>query len=144
MSCASLLAGFAMNAAEAGTDHSLAHALGAAHGLPHGLTVGLVLAESMEHDRRYEPELFERVADALGASPSGRRDGSRAVDAVHGLLAGIGFRTLRGSGVVEDDLDRLVELALAGWIPVEPGPWSARDVRDAYVRALAIGERRGE
>ena len=72
MACASLLAGFAMNLSEAGSDHSLGHALGVRHGTPHGLSVGVMLAEAMEHDRRAVPERFERIADALGAHPSGR------------------------------------------------------------------------
>ena len=97
MACASLLAGFAMNLSEAGTEHSLAHALGARHGLPHGLTVGLLLAESLDHDRRYVPEIVERAADALGAPPSATADGSRAVTAVRRLLAELEFPTLRAS-----------------------------------------------
>ncbi len=51
MACASLLAGFAMNLSEAGTDHSLGHALGVRHGVAHGLSVGVMLVEAMEHDR---------------------------------------------------------------------------------------------
>ncbi len=142
MACGSLLAGLAMNAAEAGTDHSLAHAIGARYGLPHGLTVGLMLAESMEHDRTFVPEVLERVADALGAPPAPAADGSRAVRAVRDLLAAMRFPTLRQAGVDPADLDRLTELARAGWIPVEPGPWSAADIRAAYERALALGDAR--
>jgi alcohol dehydrogenase len=141
VACAALLAGLAMNVSEAGTEHSLAHALGALHHLPHGLTVGLVLAESMEHDRRYEPARFERVADAMGAPVDGTADGSRAVAAVHRLLAEVGCPTLTDSGVTADDVEALTACALAGWIPVEPGPWSIEDVRAAYGRALAIHSR---
>jgi len=141
MACAALLAGLAMNVSESGTEHSLAHPLGSIHHLPHGLTVGLMLAESMDHDRQYEPERFERIADAMGAAPSVTSDGSRAVAAVREFLAEVGCPTLTGSGVTESDVDALVTCAIEGWIPVEPGPWSADDVRSAYQRALAITTR---
>ena len=72
---ASLLAGLAMNISEAGSEHSLGHALGALHHLPHGLTIGLMLAESIEHDRQSVPEIFERVADALGEPTGGPATG---------------------------------------------------------------------
>ncbi|MFN8080143.1 MAG: iron-containing alcohol dehydrogenase [Kineosporiaceae bacterium] len=147
MAAAALLAGLAMNVSESGTEHSLAHPLGSRHHLPHGLTVALVLAESMEHDRRYEPERMERIADAMGASgevqrtPDGVPDGSRAVRAVQQLLAELGCPTLRECGVTEDDVEPLTEAALAGWIPVEPGPWTREDVATAYRQALALTAR---
>jgi alcohol dehydrogenase class IV len=145
MACASLLAGFAMNVSEAGTDHSLGHALGVRRRVAHGLSVGVVLAETMEHDRRFAPERLERVADALGA-PGGAADadGSRAVAAVRSLLARVGCPTLRDLGVTDADVDELTRTALAAWIPVEPGPWSPGDVAAAFRRALAIERRTAE
>jgi choline dehydrogenase len=141
MACAALLAGFAMNVSEAGTEHSLGHALGVRHRIPHGLSVGVMLAESMEHDRAYVPERFERIADALGAPPAAGADGSRAVAAVRRLLAEVGCPTLGMLGVGADDVEPLARTALAAWIPVEPGPWSPEDVEVAYRRALACGRR---
>lgn len=137
MSCAALLAGLAMNVSEAGTEHSLAHGLATRHHLPHGLTVALMLAESMEHDRQYVPERFERVADAMGEPDDGSRDGSRAVRAVRRLLAEVGCPTLAASGVTDADVEALTDAALAGWIPVEPGPWTRADISAAYRRTLA-------
>jgi alcohol dehydrogenase len=141
MACASLLAGFAMNLSEAGTDHSLGHALGVRHGIPHGLSVGVMLAEAMDHDRRAVPDRFERVADALGAPPAPDRDGARAVRAVRSLLARVGCPTLGALGVGGDDVAPLTEIALRAWIPVEPAPWSPDDIAGAYRHALAISGR---
>ena len=73
--------------------------------------------------------------------PGGPADGSRAVAAVQRLLAEVGFPTLRASGITEDDLPALADAALAGWIPVSPGPWERDDVLAAYRRALAIEAR---
>ena len=141
MACASLLAGFAMNLSEAGTDHSLGHALGVRHGIPHGLSVALVLAESMEHDRLAVPGCFERIADALGAPADGSADGTRAVRAVRALLAAVGCPTLSAQGVTGADVEPLAEVAQRAWIPVEPGPWTPEDIAGAYRRALAIEHR---
>jgi alcohol dehydrogenase len=138
MSCAALLAGLAMNVSESGTEHSLAHPLGSRHHLPHGLTVALVLAESMEHDRQFVPERFERVADAMGEPEDTSGDGRRAVRAVQRLLARVGCPTLTASGVSAADVEPLTDAALAGWIPVEPGPWTRDDIAAAYRRALAV------
>lgn len=141
MAAAALLAGLAMNVSEAGSEHSLAHPLGSRHQLPHGLTVALMLAESMEHDRRYVPARLERVADALGEPPLGAgeaADGRRAVRAVQRLLAELGCPTLGECGVTEADIEPLTDAALAGWIPVEPGPWTRDDIATAYRRALAL------
>ena len=107
MACSSLLAGLAMNISDCGSEHSLGQALGGEFGLPHGLTIGLVLAETMDRDRRYVPEQFERVADALDEPDDGGGDGSRAVRAVRRILAELEFETLASVGVREDQL--------AGW-----------------------------
>lgn len=138
LACASMMAGLAMNLSEAGTDHSLGHALGVRHGIPHGLSVGVMIAEALEHDRHFAPERVERIADALGAPGDGEGDGRRAVHAVRELLRCVRCPPLRALGVTEADVTALSELALAGWIPVEPGPWTVDDVAAAYRRALAV------
>jgi alcohol dehydrogenase len=142
MACASLMAGLAMNISDCGSEHSIAQAIGGKLHLPHGLTIGLVLAETMDHDRRAVPELFERVADALGepGDPSG--DGSRAVRAVRRILAEIDFPTLGTVGVSESDLDELADAALGdSFITVSPEPWTRDDVLACYRSALELEHR---
>ena len=142
MMCASLMAGLAMNISDCGSEHSLGQALGGRYPIPHGLTIGLVLAETMEHDRRAVPEVFERIADALGAPDDGTGDGSRAVAAVRRLLAETGFPTLGSIGVTEADLDELADAALADYfISVAPEPWTKQDVIAAYRAALTLESR---
>ena len=143
MACASLMAGLAMNISDCGAEHSLGQAIGGRFGLPHGLTIGLVLAETMDRDRRYVPEQFERIADALGEPAGGPADGSRAVRAVRRILAELRFDTLAGVGVGETDLDELTQGALSDYfISVAPAPWTATEVRAAYAEGLALGVRR--
>ena len=107
MACASLMAGLAMNISDCGSEHSLAMTLGGRYGLPHGLTIGLVLAESIDVDRRGAPELFERIADALGEPPDETRDGSRAVRGIPGFWREIDFPVLGAFDVDESDVDGL-------------------------------------
>lgn len=142
MAASSLLAGICMNIADCGSEHSIAQAIGGRYGLPHGLTIGLVLAETMDVDRTAEPELFERIADALGAADDGTRDGSRAVRAVRDLLREIDFPTLRASGVEEADLPSLAEASMDDYfITVAPHRWTVDDVLGAYRAAWAIEAR---
>lgn len=142
MMCASLMAGLAMNISDCGSEHSLGQAIGGRRHVPHGLTIGVILAEAMDVDRRGAPELFERVADAMGAPEDGTRDGSRAVRAVKSLLAEIDFPTLASIGVTEADLDALADAALADYfVSVAPVRWTKADVVDAYRAALAIQTR---
>jgi alcohol dehydrogenase len=143
MACSSLLAGLAMNISDCGSEHSLGQALGGEFGLPHGLTIGLVLAETMDRDRRYVPEQFERVADALDEPDDGSRDGSRAVRAVQRILAELEFETLASVGVRDEQLPGLADKALADYfISVAPAPWSADEVVGAYRAGLALGASR--
>lgn len=142
MACASLMAGLAMNISDCGSEHSIAQALGGRFHLPHGLTIGLVLAETMDHDRLAVPELFERVADALGEPADGSGDGSRAVRAVRRILAEIDFPTLRSVGLTDADVDELADAALEDYfISVSPQPWTKDDVVGCYRAALAIEHR---
>lgn len=142
MACASLMAGIAMNISDCGSEHSLAQALGGRYGLPHGLTVGLVLAESMDVDRRAAPELFERIADALGEPPGGARDGSRAVRGVVRILAAIDLPVLRTLGVEASKVDDLATAALADtFISLAPWDWTTDDAAEVYRRALSLTAR---
>jgi len=143
MACSSLLAGLAMNISDCGSEHSLGQALGGEFGLPHGLTIGLVLAETMDRDRRYVPDQFERVADALDEPDDGSGDGSRAVRAVQRIRAQLECEPRASVGVRGTQLPGLAEKARAGYfISVAPSPWSADEVVGAYRAGLALGATR--
>jgi choline dehydrogenase len=143
MMCASLMGGLAMNISDCGSEHSIAQAIGGRFGLPHGLTIGLVLAETMDRDRAYVPEQFERVADALGEADDGSADGSRAVRAVRRILEELDFETLTSVGVADEHLDELAENALKDYfISVAPSPWTHDEVVAALRQGLALGPSR--
>ena len=129
-----------MNISDCGSEHSLAMTLGGRYGLPHGLTVGLVLAESMDVDRRGAPDLFERIADALGEPADGTHDGSRAVRGVERILFEIDFPVLSAFDVDESDVDELAAAALSDYfITLAPWDWTADDAAGVYRRAFEPG-----
>ncbi len=142
MAAVSLMGGLVMNISDCGSEHSIAQALGGAYGIPHGLTIGLVLAESMDHERHAVPELFDRIADALGEPQDGTVDGSRAVRAVRRILREVDFPVLSSIGVTEDQLEGLAANAMQDYfITVAPNPWTQADVVRCYREALAITSR---
>ncbi len=139
MAAASLLAGLTMNISDCGSEHSIGQAIGGRYGLPHGLTIGLVLAETMDVDRRAAAAGLERVADAMGVTDDGTRDGSRAVTGVRTMLRAIGIPTMRAAGVREEDVDALASDALEDYfISVAPEPWTQDDVTGALRAGLAL------
>jgi choline dehydrogenase len=144
LSCASLIAGLAMNLSDCAADHALGQALGSVKHLPHGLTVGLVLAETLDLTRMDCADRLERVATALGEPADGSSDGSRAVRAVRRILADVGFPTLREVGVTEDDVPPLVASATGEQsynLEVDCHEWSAGEVEQAFRAALALDSR---
>ncbi len=142
VSLGSLLGGLAINLADCAADHALAHAVGGLTHLPHGLTVGLVLTETMEVNRPARPEVYERVADALGEPGGGSGDGMRAVLAVRRLLADLAFPTCSEVGVGHAQLEALMPAALDDYcLTTNPHRWSEADVRGAYAAAFALTAR---
>jgi choline dehydrogenase len=144
LSCASLIAGLAMNLSDCAADHALGQALGSVKHLPHGLTVGLVLAETLDLTRADCADRLERVADALGEPADDSSDGSRAVRAVRRILADVGFPTLRGAGVTEGDLPALVASATGEQsynLEVDCHDWSEAEVEQTFRAALALESR---
>lgn len=143
MACASLMAGLAMNISDCTAEHSLGQAIGGMYHLPHGLTVGLVLAETMERERKYIPELMERIADALGEAEDGSKDGTRAVRAIKRIIAEIDIPVLREVGVKEEDIETLADRTMEDFfITQSPVPWTRDEVLTVFKSAFKHTDRR--
>jgi alcohol dehydrogenase len=139
LSLGSLMAGLAMNLSDCCADHALGHSIGSTYGLPHGLTVGLVLAETLDVNRPACGPQLDQVADALGEPRDRSGDGVAGVRAVRRLLARARIPTMRGAGVGDEQIGRLVELSMADYcLTVNPREWTEDDVRRAYADALAL------
>lgn len=142
MAAGSMMAGLTMNISDCTAEHSLGQAIGGLKHVPHGLTIGLVLVETLTREAKVVPAKMERVADAMGATDDGSKDGSRAVNAVRKILAELNFPVLSSLGFVEADIDNLADIALSDFfITQAPTPWSKDEVVEAFMSALKLQER---
>jgi len=66
MMLASTMAGMAFFNGRLGVVHALAHPLGGFFDIPHGLANAILLPHCMEFSRMAAPDLFARIAEALG------------------------------------------------------------------------------
>ena len=142
MSAGSMMAGLTMNISDCTAEHSLGQAIGGLKHVPHGLTIGLVLVETLTREARVVPEKMERVADAMGVPADGTSDGSRAVKAVHKILADLDFPVLSSIGITQADIELLSENAMNDYfITQAPKPWSKAEVVEAFTAALKLEKR---
>lgn len=142
MAAGSMMAGLTMNISDCTAEHSLGQAIGGLKHVPHGLTIGLVLVETLTREAKVVPAKMERIADAMGVPEDGRKDGSRAVNAVRKILAELQFPVLSSLGFVESDIDNLADIALEDFfITQAPTPWSKAEVVEAFMSALNLKER---
>ena len=142
MSAGSMMAGLTMNISDCTAEHSLGQAIGGLKHVPHGLTIGLVLVETLTREARVVPEKMERVADAMGVPADGTSDGSRAVKAVHKILADLDFPVLSSIGITQADIELLSENAMNDYfITQAPKPWSKTEVVEAFTAALKLEKR---
>ena len=142
MSAGSMMAGLTMNISDCTAEHSLGQAIGGLKHVPHGLTIGLVLVETLTREARVVPEKMERVADAMGVPADGTSDGSRAVKAVHKILADLDFPVLSSIGITQADIELLSENAMNDYfITQAPKPWSKAEVIEAFMAALKLEKR---
>jgi len=103
--------------------HKLCHILGGTFDLPHAETHTMVLPHAAAYNAQTAPEAMARVARALGVSNAPRG----LFDLAKSLGAPVALRDL---GMLEADLDRAAELAVAN--PY----WNPRPIERAAVRAL--------
>jgi alcohol dehydrogenase class IV len=88
-----------------GACHSLAHQLSSFADVQHGLANAIMLPHQMTYSLPGAIERYARVAEALGAPPTGsvRERAQRAVEAVRQLNQDVGLPTrLRDVGVTEE------------------------------------------
>jgi len=103
--------------------HKLCHTLGGTFNLPHAETHAIVLPHALAYNSVVAADAMTRIARAL--------DVESAPDGLYDLGQELGVpRGLREIGLLESDLDRACEVALAN--PY----WNPRPVEGAPIRAL--------
>jgi maleylacetate reductase len=124
------LCGSVLGSTTMGLHHKLCHVLGGTLGLPHAATHTVVLPHVLAFNAPAAPEASAALARAL--------DTDDPVRALWELTGRLGTpRSLRGLGMAEGDIERVVDLAVASPY-ANPRPVDAGDV-DALVRAAWAG-----
>jgi maleylacetate reductase len=124
------LCGNVLGSTTMGLHHKLCHVLGGTLGLPHAATHTVVLPHVLAFNAPAAPEASAALARAL--------DTDDPVRALWELTGRLGTpRSLRGLGMAEGDIERVVDLAVASPY-ANPRPVDAGDV-DALVRAAWAG-----
>jgi len=101
-----------------GASHGIGHVLGGTAGVPHGYTSCIMLPHVMRFNEPINAARQEWVANALS------QPGTKAADALGGLIAGLGLPTrLRDVEVQRNMLDRLAEGSMHDrWVHTNPRP----------------------
>jgi maleylacetate reductase len=124
------LCGSVLGSTTMGLHHKLCHVLGGTLGLPHAATHTVVLPYVLAFNAPAVPEAAAALARALGTDDPAR--------ALWDLAGSLGTpRALRELGMVEGDIGRVVDLAVASPY-ANPRPVGADDV-EAVLRAAWAG-----
>jgi alcohol dehydrogenase class IV len=112
------------------------------HGIHHGQLTAALLAPVNAFNWEGEPELYARVAAAIGEDVLGKSAAEAAkqgVRAVARLVSDTGIPTIRNLGIKEDDIPELAALAFHdSQTPGNPRDITAQDYERIYRAAYAV------
>jgi alcohol dehydrogenase class IV len=142
MMIASTMAGLAFASGRTGIVHGMAHPLGGHYDVPHGVANAILLPHCMEFTRMGVPELFRRIAEAMGEDIRGLSiDGAskKAVEAVRNLLSDIGIpKNLREAGAGKEGIEVMGQEAIQSKLQLNtPRKINLEDVKVLYEKAFA-------
>lgn len=131
MLAASCIAELAANTTRLGLAHALAVPLGATHHVPHGVGVATMLGPMCAFNELADPTRYAQIVEALGDG------GSSMSAAVARLCEDLGLKArLRDFGVVADDYDRIIGLAMrSDNVLANPRPAGEPELRQLLKRA---------
>jgi alcohol dehydrogenase len=140
MLLASTMAGMAFYNGRVGIVHAMAHPLGGFFDIPHGMANAILLPHCMEFSRLAVPELFRRIAEALGVGEEGARDdevSKRAVSAVREMMADLHIpRGLKEVGAKKEAFEAMAKDAVASGIHLTtPRKTTQEDMVNLYQAA---------
>jgi alcohol dehydrogenase class IV len=120
MMLASTMAGIAFFNGRVGIVHAMAHPLGGHFNVPHGVANAVLLPFCMDYARLAAPELFSRIAEALGKDIQGltvEEASRKAAEAVREILVDTRIPTsLREVGVKKEAFDVMAKDSMASGI----------------------------
>jgi alcohol dehydrogenase len=107
---ASMLAGMAFGTGGTGAAHAIQYPIGALTHTAHGLGIGILLPYTMAFNKQAAGEVYDEIADLVGAPVKNGDKAEAAIDAVRKLFAEIGIPVgIDALGVSEKDIDWIAE-----------------------------------
>ena len=122
-----------------GATHSCAHALGTVADMHHGLANAVMIDHVMRFNRDAAPAKFHVLAEAVGVARGSAAESADAfiawlTDLKHALAIPA---TLAAAGIGVEQIDRLVEVAVAdGCHQTNPRPCGKADFEGIFQRAM--------
>lgn len=140
MALGQYIAGMGFSNVGLGIDHAMAHTLSAHYDTPHGVACAMLLPISMEFNKPVVAERQARIATAMGVDTTGmstEEAADAAIAAVRRLSEDVSIpKTCRG--LVEEDLDRLADDALAdACYPGNPREATHEQVKELFRKIMA-------
>jgi maleylacetate reductase len=112
----SYLAATALAHVAMGLHHGVCHVLGGTAGVPHGVANSIILPHALRFNLDATASELAQAAETMGIATAGRSPKAAAEEAIQHIGRLIGQlqlpQHLRETGIKEDDLPRLAELAL--------------------------------
>jgi choline dehydrogenase len=145
MAHAASLGGLAYGTESAGAAHAMSQSAGGIHDCMHGALTARVLGPVCEFNASAAPEMYARIAVALGVNTSGLSPLDAAiggVDAVYRLTEEVGIPTMREMGFSEDEIPMLAQMAYDDPQTIgNPRPVTVADYEEIYQNAFRRGAR---
>jgi alcohol dehydrogenase len=141
MLLASTMAGIAFFNGRVGVVHAMAHPLGGVFNIPHGLANAILLPHCMDFTRLAVPELFGRIAEALGKDVAGlslSEASKKPAEAVRELMEDLQIpQGLKDIGVKKDSFEIMAKDAVNSGIHLTtPRKVTEKDMIELYEKAF--------
>ncbi|MBM4334058.1 MAG: iron-containing alcohol dehydrogenase [Deltaproteobacteria bacterium] len=141
MLLASTMAGIAFFNGRVGVVHAMAHPLGGVFNTPHGLANAILLPHCMDFTRLAVPELFGRIAEALGRDVTGltvNEASKKPAEAVRELMEDLQIpKGLKDVGVKRESFEIMAKDAVNSGIHLTtPRKVTEKDMIELYEKAF--------
>ena len=144
MAHAATFGGLAYGTESAGAAHAMSQSAGGVHDCPHGALTARVLGPVCEFNAPAAPELYARIAQALGADVRGRdplEAAEAGIEELYRLTEDVGIPTMEGLGFSEEEIPMLARMAYEDPQTVgNPREVTVADYEEIYRSAFAKGK----
>ncbi|GAC1332155.1 MAG: choline dehydrogenase [Chloroflexota bacterium] len=145
MAHAALLGGMAYGTESAGAAHAMSQSAGGVHDCPHGALTARILGPVCEFNAPAAPDMYARIAVALGIHAHGlpALDAAmKGVEELYRLTDDVGIPTMEEMGFSEDEIPMLARKAFEDPQTIgNPRPVTVADYEEIYRNVFSRGKR---